>query len=159
MKGTGKLLAPLAAGMLAIGVMAHATIAQPTRAAAPAPGPRGYALVDAVGDHVPKRSKGVVGVRNAVYRDSTATTVFGAYCFDLRFRPVVITGSVVAHASAVGSAALTLMSAGPDVNGDLTLDQGEPIHCPKGFRDAAIVIRDRNNRLGMSFGGVFVLFH
>lgn len=54
--------------------MAHATIAQPARSA-PAAGPRGYALVDSVGDIVAKRSKGVAGVRNAVYRDSRTPTV------------------------------------------------------------------------------------
>jgi hypothetical protein len=164
-----RVLAPLTAGVFAVGGLAYATVpgsheakgdsAPPSgtpRAAGPA---RGYALVSFTGKPVTSQSKGVVGVRQAVDTNSKQVVVFGAYCFDLTFSPVNVIGSSVADDSDSGSRAFTVSTAGPNVGGVLTRDDGRPIECPMGFRDAAVVIRSPAHRLSMSTGGVFMLFN
>ncbi len=169
MRSPGKrVLAPLVAGVFALGGLAHATVlgsgeargdSRPPSRTVQAAGPaRGYALVSFTGKPVSSQSKGVVGVRQAVDTNSRRVVVFGAYCFDLTFSPINVVGSSVADDSDSGSRALTVSTVA-NVRGVLTRDGRRPVECPVGFRDAAVVIRSPANRLSMSTGGVFVLFN
>ncbi len=132
-------------------------------------GARGYARVDFVGNLVPERSSGVLGVTNARYRDFNGGPrgpIFGTYCFDLAFTPMNVLANTIADGSASGSNALSVSTAGPGVDGILTTDANSgstdpsEVVCPEGFQDAAVVIRDSgSNRLSTSTGGFFVLFN
>jgi len=160
------VLALLLAGVCVAGGLAYASFpgaeeakgssASPVQAIGAA---RGYARLDFNGA-LTARSGGVVGVKKAVYPNRSRpfnTVIFGAYCFNLTLRPVVVIGSPVPDVTDAGSRAISVSTV-PNPRGPLALDNNASFECPVGFRDAAVVLRTSSNRLVMSTAGLFVLF-
>lgn len=100
-------------------------------------------------------------MQRAVWRNSSGGPVFGAYCFKLAFTPIGAVGSASPAPTPAGSMAWTVMTAVPPIEDIISYhgDPGRAFCCPEGHRDAAVVVRDGSDRLGMPIGGsVFVLF-
>ena len=128
---------------------------------APVPAIRGFARIGNQGDLL--ASAGVVSMQRAVWTNRPGGVVFGAYCFKLTFTPIGATGSASPAPTPAGAMAWTVMTTVPPIEDIISFD-GDPTRdrafsCPEGHRDAAVIVRDSNDRLGMPIGGsVFVLF-
>lgn len=128
---------------------------------APVPAIRGFARIGDQGDLL--ASAGVVSMQRAVWSDgSFGGPVFGAYCFKLAFTPVGAVGTASPAPSPAGAVAWTVLTAVPPIEDVISFDGsptlGNAFSCPEGHRDAAVIVRGGNNRLGMPIGGsVFVL--
>jgi hypothetical protein len=94
-----------------------------------------------------------------IHSSSGQQVIFGAYCFKLKFTPVTVIATNIAHPNDTPFGPI-LYTAGPNLAGNFTKENnGSDIACPAGFQDAAVICRVQ---AGAGFnpgpGGFFVIF-
>ena len=119
---------------------------------------RAFARVDGQGNLI-AHSPNVLGMAHCIRSSSGQQVIFGAYCFKLKFTPVTVIATNIAHPNDTPFGPI-LYTAGPNLIGNFTKDNnGSDIACPAGFQDAAVICRVQ---AGAGFnpgpGGFFVIF-